>query len=65
MWAFAPSVGSRGLNSYRIVVTDVTQHSSFTFLLCGLPHGKPEATFEADAVGQRRIGSANAAATKF
>ena len=64
MWAFTPSVGARSLNSYRIVETDVTQHPFFTFLPYGPPDGKPEATFEADALGQRRIGAASVVATK-
>ena len=51
MWAFALSVVARGSNSYRMLETDVTQHPDFTFLLYSRPDEKPEATFEADALG--------------
>ncbi len=64
MWAIAPALGAMGVKSYPIVRTDVTQGSSFTFLLYGLPDGKLEAIFEADALGQRRTGAASAVATK-
>ena len=54
-----------GVKSYPIVRTDVTQGSSFTFLLYGLPNGQLDAVIEADALGQRRTGAASAVATKY
>lgn len=65
MWALAPTLGAMGIKSYPIVRTDVTQGSSFTFLLYGLPDGQLDAIIEADALGQRRTGAASAVATKY
>lgn len=64
MWAMAPTLGAMGVKVYPIVRTDVTQGSSFTFLLYGLPEGKLEAVIEADTLGQRRTGAASAVATR-
>lgn len=64
MWAMAPTLGAMGVKAYPIVRTDVTQGSSFTFLLYGLPEGKLEAVIEADTLGQRRTGAASAVATR-
>jgi alanine dehydrogenase len=64
MWAMAPTLGAMGVKVYPIVRTDVTQGSSFTFLLYGLPEGKLEAVLEADRLGQRRTGAASAVATR-
>jgi alanine dehydrogenase len=65
MWAIAPALGVMGVKSYPIVRTDVTQGSSLTLVLYGLPDGKLEAIFEADTLGQRRTGAASAVATKY
>jgi alanine dehydrogenase len=65
MWALAPTLGAMGIKSYPIVRTDVTQGSSFTFLLYGLPNGQLDAIIEANALGQRRTGAASAVATKY
>jgi alanine dehydrogenase len=65
MWTLAPTLGAMGVKSYPIVRTDVTQGSSFTFLLYGLPDGQLDAIIEADALGQRRTGAASAVATKY
>jgi ornithine cyclodeaminase/alanine dehydrogenase len=65
MWALAPTLGAMGVKSYPIVRTDVTQGSSFTFLLYGLPNGQLDAIIEANALGQRRTGAASAVATKY
>lgn len=65
MWALAPTLGAMGIKSYPIVRTDVTQGSSFTFLLYELPNGHLDAIIEADALGQRRTGAASAVATKY
>lgn len=65
MWAMAPTLGAMGVKVYPIVRTDVTQGSSFTFLLYGLPEGKLEAILEADRLGQRRTGAASAVATQY
>lgn len=64
MWALAPTLGAMGVKSYPIVRADVTQGSSFTFLLYGLPGGQLDAIIEAGALGQRRTGAASAVATK-
>jgi ornithine cyclodeaminase/alanine dehydrogenase len=64
MWAIAPPLGVMGVKSYPIVRTDVTQGSSLTLVVYGLPDGKLEAIFEADTLGQRRTGAASAVATK-
>ena len=64
MWALAPALGAMGVKSYPIVRSDVTQGSSFTFLLYGLPGGELDAILEADVLGQRRTGAASAVATR-
>ena len=56
---------ARWASRATIVRTDVTQGSSFTFLLYGLPNGHLDAIIEADALGQRRTGAASAVATKY
>ena len=65
MWALAPTLGAMGGKSYAMVRSDVTQGSSFTFLLYGLPDGRLDAILEADVLGQRRTGAASAVATKY
>lgn len=65
MWALAPTLGAMGLKAYPIVRTDVTQGSSFTFLMYNLPDGGMEAIIEAGVLGQRRTGAASAVATKY
>ncbi len=64
MWALAPPLGAMGVKSYPIVRSDVTQGSSFTFLLYGLPGGGLDAILQADVIGQRRTASASAVATR-
>ena len=65
MWAMAPTLKMMGVKVYPIVRTDVTQGSSFTYLLYGLPEGKLESVLEADTLGQRRTGAASAVATRY
>jgi ornithine cyclodeaminase/alanine dehydrogenase len=65
MWAIAPTLGAMGVKSYPVVRTDVTQGSSLTLVLYGLPDGRLEAIVEADTLGQRRTGAASAVATKY
>jgi ornithine cyclodeaminase/alanine dehydrogenase-like protein (mu-crystallin family) len=65
MWALAPTLGAMGVKSYPVVRTDVTQGSSLTFVMYGLPDGNLEAIIEADTLGQRRTGAASAVATKY
>lgn len=65
MWAIAPTLGAMGVKSYPVVRTDVTQGSSLTFVMYGLPDGKLEAIIEADTLGQRRTGAASAVATRY
>ena len=65
MWAIAPTIGAMGIKSYPIVRSDVTQSSTSTFVLYGLPEGRLEAIMEADTLGQRRTGAASAVATKY
>jgi alanine dehydrogenase len=65
MWALAPTLGAMGVKAYPIVRTDVTQGSSFTFVMYTLPDGGVDAIVEADVLGQRRTGAASAVATKF
>ncbi|QIN78502.1 ornithine cyclodeaminase family protein [Rubrobacter marinus] len=64
MWAIAPTLGAMGIKSYPIVRSDVTQSSTSTFVLYGLPEGRLEAILEADTLGQRRTGAASAVATR-
>jgi alanine dehydrogenase len=65
MWALAPTLGAMGVKAYPIVRTDVTQGSSFTFLMYNLPGGQLHAILEAGVLGQRRTGAASAVATKY
>jgi ornithine cyclodeaminase/alanine dehydrogenase-like protein (mu-crystallin family) len=65
MWALAPTLRAMGLKAYPIVRTDVTQGSSFTFLMYDLPNGELEAIIDAGVLGQRRTGAASAVATKY
>jgi alanine dehydrogenase len=65
MWALAPTLGATGVKAYPIVRTDVTQGSSFTFLMYSLPGGGLDAILEAGVLGQRRTGAASAVATKY
>jgi ornithine cyclodeaminase/alanine dehydrogenase-like protein (mu-crystallin family) len=65
MWAIAPTLGAMGIKSYPIVRSDVTQSSTSTFVLYGLPEGNMEAILEADTLGQLRTGAASAVATKY
>lgn len=65
MWAIAPTLGAMGVKSYPVVRADVTQGSSLTFVMYGLPDGKLEAIVEADTLGQRRTGAASAVATRY
>lgn len=64
MWAIAPTLGVMGVKSYPIVRSDVTQSSTSTFVLYGLPEGRLEAIIEADTLGQRWTGAASAVATR-
>ena len=64
MWALVPTLGAMGVKSYPIVRSDVTQGSSFTFLLYGLPGGGLDAILEADMLGQRRTGAESTVATR-
>ncbi len=65
MYAMAPTLKMMGVKVYPIVRTDVTQGSSFTYLLYGLHEGKLESVLEADTLGQRRTGAASAVATRY
>jgi alanine dehydrogenase len=65
MWAIAPTLGAMGVKSYPVVRTDVTQGSSLTFVMYGLPGGDLEAIIEVDTLGQRRTGAASAVATRY
>ena len=65
MWAMAPTLGAMGVKSYPVVRTDVTQGSSLTFVMYGLPGGKLEAIVAAGTLGQRRTGAASAVATRY
>jgi alanine dehydrogenase len=65
MWALAPTFGAMGVKAYPIVRTDVTQGSSFTFIMYNLPDGGLDAIVQAGVLGQRRTGAASAVATKY
>lgn len=65
MWAMAPTLKMMGVKIYPIVRSDITQGSSFTCLLYGLPGGRLESVLEADMLGQRRTGAASAVATRY